>query len=125
MKAYIEYGWPEGKWHGKLLTKSLIASGYVMATSSSEADIIIAHSAGCYMIPPDSKAKVMLLIGIPNWPKNLFINALYRKLNWKPKMHIGLRKHFSILSMRLGFPLPLERGERSSRKASTIIQRQW
>jgi len=78
MTVFIAYGWPEGKLHGTLFRKALISANYQIAQTAEEADIIIAHSAGCYMIPSDVKAKLILLIGLPNSPKSLIKCTFYK-----------------------------------------------
>jgi hypothetical protein len=75
MKVFIAYGWPEGQWHGKQLRNDLIDCNYQITYSPEEADIIIAHSAGCYLLPNSLRAKLILLIGLPNWPNKPLIKC--------------------------------------------------
>lgn len=65
---FIAYGWSEGPWHGRKIREALEEKGYRRASTAEDADIIIAHSLGCYLIPQGHRAKVIMLIGLPYWP---------------------------------------------------------
>lgn len=65
---FIAYGWSEGPWHSRKIRKSLEEKGFGHASTAVDADIIIAHSLGCYLIPRGHRAKVIILIGLPYWP---------------------------------------------------------
>ena len=62
----------EGFAGGPRLTKkfrlSLHEAGFRIIKTSSRADVIIAHSAGCYNLPLTSDAQLIMLIGLPYWP---------------------------------------------------------
>lgn len=99
LKVAIKYGFSEGPWQGKKLRQELRQLGFSITKKPAEADIIIAHSGGCYMLPKQSQAKIVLLIGLPYnktlhpsksllkkvrhdskdywWYKNLLFNSLY------------------------------------------------
>lgn len=64
---HIIYGWAEGPWHGRKLKKALYGCGYRLA-AVEEADVIVTHSAGAYLVPNGSDNKAVLLIGVPFWP---------------------------------------------------------
>jgi len=72
MNVCILYGIFEGSWHGKRLRLALSNQGFGISDNSSEADIIIAHSGGCLLIPTDAKARLILLVGLPYWSVNHF-----------------------------------------------------
>ncbi|HVX48211.1 MAG TPA: hypothetical protein VHA05_02530 [Candidatus Saccharimonadales bacterium] len=67
-RCCIIYGWSEGRWHSKKMRRLLEMHGFEITKNADEADILIAHSMGCYLVPPDSKSKAILLIGLPYWP---------------------------------------------------------
>lgn len=94
MTVYIAYGWPEGKWHGKKLRRALNDFNYQVVKLPEEADIIIAHSTGCYMLPPKVKAKLILLIGLPNWPNRSHIKRTRSKVGLEAKDWQWLQKTF-------------------------------
>lgn len=60
----ISYGFMEGHLHGRGLTKGLAKRGF-HSSDLDQADIIIAHSAGCGLIPADSKPSLVVYIGMP------------------------------------------------------------
>ncbi|MDQ3064824.1 MAG: hypothetical protein M3Q36_00960 [bacterium] len=79
-KVKILYGWGEGKRYGKEFRKLLRKNGYRMTNKTNNADIIIAHSGGNFLLPYDTKAQVILLIGLPYWPGKHPIKSLREKL---------------------------------------------
>jgi hypothetical protein len=85
MKVYIAYGWPEGPWQSRKLTTALQKSNYQVTKSLEEADIILSHSAGCYILPSKVSAKLILLIGIPNWPNRIVFKCAMEKVRLEPK----------------------------------------
>lgn len=80
MKVYISYGWSEGQRQGKALRRALHAAGYVVTKDAEIADVIIAHSGGCYMLPPQTKARLILMVGLPYWPDKHPVRSLQEKL---------------------------------------------
>lgn len=68
MKVCILYGWAEGSAHGKRLREALKTAGMSATRDPKTADIIIAHSGGGYLLPSESKARLVILAGLPYWP---------------------------------------------------------
>jgi hypothetical protein len=66
--VYIIYGFAEGQWLGRRLRRELTAAGYAMAESADKADVIIAHSGGCYLAPAASADQIVFHIGYTYWP---------------------------------------------------------
>lgn len=66
-KVFIYYGLGEGRAVGQKLIRALKQSGYTLCASVEEAEIIIAHSGGCFLVPPETKARV-LLVNLPYYP---------------------------------------------------------
>ena len=116
MKVYIAYGWPEGQWHGKNLRKALIEHGFQIASSIEDADIILAHSAGCYMIPDKVRAKLIVLVGLPNWPSRLTIVSTYEKLSLEAKNAGWFQKTFWHVVYALSQPIRLMKTYKAFRK---------
>lgn len=73
-------GFAEGRWHMKNLIRELEASGYELAETAAEADIIIAHSGGCYFLPKLQSRQLIVLIGPPYWPGKPLLLSLVQKL---------------------------------------------
>jgi hypothetical protein len=61
-------GFSEGYWHTKRLRRALKRAGFSHSLSPSEADIVIAHSAGCYVVPPLRDEQLLVLINPTYWP---------------------------------------------------------
>lgn len=61
---FISYGLGGGPWHSRAFRRLLGRSGYQLS-QVNEADIIIAHSAGCWLIPPTAKPKLVIYVGMP------------------------------------------------------------
>ncbi len=84
-KVCIIYGWSEGSWHGKQLRKSLHDAGFTITKRCEDANILIAHSGGCFMLPNTLDAKLVLLVGLPYWPGKRLIKSVRSKLKDEPK----------------------------------------
>ena len=65
MTVSIVYGFAEGPWHGKKLRKSLKDSDIRLVNGVRESDVVIAHSGGCFMLPSNVKAKLIILVDPP------------------------------------------------------------
>ncbi len=64
----IAYGWAEGAGHARKLISELRASGFSVTRDLAVADILIAHSGGILILPKRTKAKLILLVGVPYFP---------------------------------------------------------
>lgn len=83
----ILHGWAGGWWHTREFTKELGRNDFEVIKDARIADVILAHSTGCYRLPEVSKAKLVVLHGPPYWPSRSILHRLFRK-----KGHdIGLR----------------------------------
>jgi hypothetical protein len=82
----VIYGWAEGPWHAKRLIQAT-ESSFRITQDTEQADIILAHSVGCYLIPKQANAKVVLLIGVPYWPGKPLIFRIWQKLVSDLKAH--------------------------------------
>lgn len=78
-KVCILYGLGEGRLIANKFVKQLEASGYKLTPHLAEADIVIAHSGGCFLIPPDFSKKV-ILVNIPYWPGRNVFYSLFNKI---------------------------------------------
>lgn len=61
----LSYGFVEGSAHGRKISRLLQQAGLVPAKNLISADVIIAHSAGCWLLPDDAKPKLILYVGMP------------------------------------------------------------
>lgn len=61
----ICYGLAGGPLHTRKFRKLMRQTGYAQARDLMSADIIIAHSAGCWLIPADAKPRLVLYVGMP------------------------------------------------------------
>lgn len=64
LRFAISYGLGGGPVHAKEFVHRLKSFGYQPATIQS-ADIIIAHSGGCWLIPVDARPKLVIYVGMP------------------------------------------------------------
>jgi hypothetical protein len=71
LRFAYSYGLVGGQANSRKMTKLLHNAGYHLAKTPSEADIIIAHSAGCWLIPRDVSPKIVIYIGMPLVQSNL------------------------------------------------------
>jgi hypothetical protein len=72
----IIHGWAGGNWLTKTFTEYLKKSDFISTKRPAEADIIFAHSAGCYKIPKEAQAELIILHGPPHWPGKSIISRL-------------------------------------------------
>lgn len=94
MKTYaILHGWAEGPWQSRKFEEQLQSKLSLSEDIPTNADLIIAHSLGCFLVPENAKAKYIVLIGPPYWPKRSVIKSLVLKLASELKSH---RKASSI-----------------------------
>lgn len=71
-------GWAGGKWHTRQFEKTLIEHGYKI-TARIDADVIIAHSVGCYDLPAKTPARYYILIDPPYWPGKSILRRFAEK----------------------------------------------
>jgi hypothetical protein len=64
----LVYGFGEGEWIGRYFRTRLQAHGFSVIAEPAAADVVIAHSAGCFYLPPTGKEQLTVLIGPPYWP---------------------------------------------------------
>ncbi|HEY5152389.1 MAG TPA: hypothetical protein VII55_00275 [Candidatus Saccharimonadales bacterium] len=60
----ISYGFLGGPAHSRQLRKQLRKLGYTETINLERADIVIAHSAGCWLVPDGAKAKLLVDVGM-------------------------------------------------------------
>ncbi|HXY18321.1 MAG TPA: hypothetical protein VEH48_02795 [Candidatus Nitrosopolaris sp.] len=78
----IIYGWTGGSWSTRHFRDELQKAGFKVISNREKANIIIAHSAGCYRVPDKTSAQLILLIGVAYWPeKRLRSRAMNRFIN--------------------------------------------
>ncbi len=75
----IIHGWAEGEWQSRQFRQQLHEAGYQLSNDVRQADVIFAHSSGCYLVPVEAKAKVIILVGIPYWPKRWLLTSVITK----------------------------------------------
>lgn len=67
-KVKIEYGILSGKLSGARLERALRSAGYELVDDALQAEVILAHSAGCFWLPEAPSGKKLVLIDPPYWP---------------------------------------------------------
>lgn len=83
----IIYGFAEGSYHGRRLRKALAQAGFTPIKDTQKADIIIAHSAGCYLLPGNHRAHTVLHIGYTYWPGRRLLSSLGENLRQEYRQH--------------------------------------
>ena len=94
MNVAIIYGWSEGSWQGKRLRTELHKHGFHITKSVKQADVIIAHSGGCYLLAEESRARLILLVGLPYHPTKHPVRSLQSKIRRELKDSWWFRKTF-------------------------------
>lgn len=76
----LSYGFAEGAAHGRKISRLLKQAGFEPAKSIVDADVIIAHSAGCWLMPDNARPKLILYVGMPLPLTNA--QKIWLKANW-------------------------------------------
>lgn len=81
----IIHGWAGGNWLFKDFTLELRQAGFSLIKDAKRADVIIAHSAGCYRLPKRDSAKLIMLVNLPYWPEIRLRHRLksHRQTYWQ------------------------------------------
>lgn len=85
--AVIE-GFAGGPMHTRLFRKSLSEAGFKVIKDRKQADVIVAHSAGIYGIPPEARANLLMLIGPTYWPGRRLIKRTLRHTHSSGRYHL-------------------------------------
>jgi hypothetical protein len=81
-------GFAEG-WHTSWrLRRALERRGFVVSKNPQIADVLIAHSGGCFIVPESHNAKLILLVGLPYWPGKSLLTCIIQKNNMALKTAI-------------------------------------
>jgi hypothetical protein len=83
----ILYGLCEGPAIGRKFIRLLLANGYTITNDPRFADLIIAHSGGCLVLPNNCEAKLILLIGLPDSQYSLLRVTLVKKIKLDAQMY--------------------------------------
>jgi hypothetical protein len=86
-RVAVIYGWAEGPWQSKKFVEVMKQSGLEATKDLINTDVIFAHSAGCYLVPKDTRASVVALSGLPYWPGRSLAGGVFRKLVREIKFH--------------------------------------
>lgn len=65
LSSAISYGLSGGPAHARKISKLLRQAGYTPTKNFIDADVVIAHSAGCWLIPDTARPKMVVYIGMP------------------------------------------------------------
>lgn len=80
MKVALAYGYAEGPRIAKEFLSVAHQFGHELV-SIADADVIIAHSGGSYMIPDKNDAKAVMLVDVPYYDSHKsFVKKLYRRV---------------------------------------------
>jgi hypothetical protein len=109
----IIYGVNEGPALGAAFRSACRQAGFRITNDPAKADIVIAHSGGCFIIPAHSRAKLIINIGVTYRPSRpLLISTIM-------KVWLDMRAHYQ--QGRLGqWPRKLITNLRYARKLSTF-----
>jgi hypothetical protein len=94
-KIAIIFGIAEGNYHAKDFIAACKAAGLLL-TNAQDADILFAHSGGCFVVPQSSKAKIVL-IGVSPWQDINTFKCLVKKLRTDTPSLMGLFWHIWYL----------------------------
>ena len=88
----LVYGFAEGPRVSAKMRRELTERGYGLVKDPGKADVIVAHSGGCFMLPPEHKARLVLLIDPPMWTGRGPLRGLPAKVRQETKDEYWYRK---------------------------------
>ena len=71
-------GWAGGPKLSKIFRHELANHDFEVIDSPKAANIVVAHSTGCYFLPGDMQAKLVMLINPPYWPGQSIITRFIK-----------------------------------------------
>lgn len=102
LKYAISYGLAGGNLHSRHFRKAMVEAGF-QHVAKDEADIIIAHSAGCWLIPKNSSPQLVLYVGMPL--ANQKPSVTWRKALKSGYSNNSLRRNLKISSKNTFYSL--------------------
>jgi hypothetical protein len=75
----IVYGFAEGPRVGRALQVALTEAGFTVVQDPAQADIIFAHSGGCFVLPTKHRAKLIIFTGLSYWPGKPLLVSIAQK----------------------------------------------
>lgn len=94
------YGALEGPAHSKQFRRVLKRAGYAIGDKAAAADVVIAHSGGCMLVPLDKPEQLTLFINPTYWPGNVPRKQAVRKIG-RDFRHYLTRRAFQRLRYHL------------------------
>lgn len=81
-KICMLYGLGEGPEIAGKFIASANKQGFVFSNNINKADIIFAHSGGCYLVPVNTKANLIVLNGLPYYPDESILKSVVQKVKY-------------------------------------------
>ncbi len=75
----ILYGFCEGPRIGRRFESELGRAGFSVEPDVSRADIVVAHSGGCFLVSDSLPARQVVMIGLTHWPGKPIVWSLIEK----------------------------------------------
>lgn len=110
MKVALIYGYAEGPRIAKNFISEIHRLGH-KHVAIQDADVIIAHSGGTYMVPDTNQARLVILVDVPYYDSHKsFMNKLYRRVveegwSWKSVSKFGWNNWYVISSPQRCFQM--------------------
>lgn len=79
--VFISYGFAEGDWNSRLLHEELREYDHTITTDISNADVVIAHSGGCFLVPAEKQYDLLLLVNTTYWPERSIFTRIRNKIS--------------------------------------------
>jgi hypothetical protein len=97
------FGFIGGPLHARHFKRLMRLAGYEHEIDPKKADIIIAHSAGCWLIPNGCTPKIVMYIGMPlalTWPRQTFFKAR-QAVSKEGNKRLGIKLKNSYYALKL------------------------
>jgi hypothetical protein len=90
----ILYGFCEGPHVAAQLMAATTAAGFQLTRDATAADIIFAHSGGCYLVPAKHQAQLIMLVGMSGTPGLANLRKAWLDLHTQHRA--GTLWHFAV-----------------------------
>ncbi len=111
LRCYISHGFMGGPIHSRGLKAQMERCGYQTVWQAEAADIIVAHSAACWLLPGELKPRLLVLVGAALPQTDLHQTYVTANRNiWRSaraQHRLGRRMRWSLASFMYGLAHPV------------------
>lgn len=116
MKLAVIHGFAEGPYISRSFRRAVAAGGFSFTTNPHQADLLLAHSGGCFLVPQGIKSAYLILINPPYWPGRHPLRGVGHKVIHERKDMFWLQKTILNCLYAVAHPAQWVRMEQAIRR---------